>query len=229
MSIFTIGDLHLSLDADKSMELFSGWEDYICRLHDNWNQTVKEGDTVVVAGDISWSMDLKGAEKDFDFLNSLNGQKILLKGNHDYWWQTRKKMDEWVKANSFDTISFMFNDAHSAEGTALCGTRGWFFEESSDGDSLVYSREIGRLRTSVKAALDLGCGETIAFLHYPPIYGRFCAEEIVGILKEANIKKCFYGHIHSTGAANAVNREIDGVFYRLISADYLGFRPYKVK
>ncbi len=228
MSLFVIGDLHLSLGVKKPMDIFDGWGDYTGRLYSNWNKAVKPGDTVVVPGDISWGMTPEEAGPDFAFLNALPGDKILLKGNHDYWWQTRKKLETWKAEKGFDTIRFLLNDAYVVENTGIAGTRSWFYEEEQ-ADERVFQRELGRLRSSLQALAEMECGERIAFLHYPPVYRNFSCPEIIAILKEFGVKKCFYGHIHGDSIAYAWNGVTDGISFRLVSADNLGFAPYLIK
>ena len=169
LNLFAISDLHLSFGSDKPMDVFRGWENYTDRLKANWNRLVGENDTVVIAGDISWSISLEGAKADFEFINSLNGKKILLKGNHDYWWGTANKINEFLKENKFDSIKILHNNFYSDGKLAICGTRGWLYDGTGEQDKKVISRECGRLQTSIKGAIDNGT-EPIVFLHYPPAY-----------------------------------------------------------
>lgn len=228
MSVFAIADLHLSLGTDKPMDIFSGWSDYVERLKKNWLTLITPEDTVVIAGDISWAMKLEDCGKDFEFINTLPGKKLLIKGNHDYWWGTKKKMDEYLLENGFDTISIVFNNAYVADGIAICGTRGWNYESSGDKDMRILNREVGRLEASILEAKKTGL-EPIVFLHYPPVYDTIVCEEIIDTLKKHNIKKCYYGHLH--GAAthkHAVIGEYEGIKFNLISCDYTGFYPVPV-
>lgn len=225
MAIFTIGDLHLSLGGEKPMDIFRGWENYVERLQENWLAAVGENDTVLVAGDTSWAMRLSDCAADFAFLERLPGKKILIKGNHDYWWTTLSKMNRYVEENHFTSISFLHNDCVFAQGKALCGTRSWLFDVGQPHDEKVMKRECGRLRASLTAA---GDAEKIVFLHYPPVYPNADAKEIIQILHEFGVKQCFYGHLHGASIARAVQGNIDGVEYRLISADALHFFPYKI-
>lgn len=228
MALFAIADTHLSLSTNKSMNVFSGWDDYVERLEQNWRQLITNEDTVVIAGDVSWGMNLKQAQADFAFLNSLPGKKLILKGNHDYWWTTRRQMDLFFEQNGFDTLRIVHNDAVAVEDKyAVCGTRGWFFDAEEDADKLVLLREAGRLRTSIQAAKDTGL-KPVVFLHYPPRYADQVCEEILAVLEEEEITDCFYGHVHSNGIRLAVQGEIEGIRYRLISADALRFCPIPV-
>jgi len=227
MALFVIGDPHLSFGTDKPMDVFRGWQDYTARLERNWRETVAEGDTVVLPGDISWAMSLPEAEADFAFLQSLPGRKILLKGNHDYWWTTRRKMDAFLADRGFSTLRILHNDAVEAEGVALCGTRGWFFDAESEGSDLVLLREVGRLTVSVKAALATGL-EPVAFLHYPPVTRDGVCRELFGVLREYGVRRCYYGHLHGPAIARAINGEYEGVRLQLVSSDSLHFKPLKI-
>lgn len=221
MSLYAISDLHLSLSADKPMDVFRGWEDYQNRIEKNWRRIVKAEDTVVIPGDISWAMSLDEAVADFAFLNALPGKKIILKGNHDLWWSTSKKLTEFLEKNQFDTISFVFNNAAVVEDFAICGTRGWFYDLGAENK--VVLREAGRLETSIKAALETG-KRVVVFTHYPPVYGEWICEEIFSIIKKYNVTRVYHGHIHGSGFHNAKS-EHDGVEFKLLSADCIDFCP----
>lgn len=224
MSLFAIGDPHLSLSVNKPMDIFRGWTDYTDRLAKNWNAVVGEGDSVVLPGDISWAMNFEEAKKDFQFLHSLNGTKYILKGNHDYWWNTMSKMTKFLDENNFDSIKIIHNNAYSVEGFAIGGTRGWFYDDSEGDINKVILREAGRLRASLKAASELG-GEMIAFLHYPPINEVQRCDEILNVLKEFDVKRCYFGHLHGFVAPGCAKIESDGISFNLVSADFLGFTP----
>ena len=240
MAIFVISDLHLSTNAstNKSMEVFGNrWRDYMNRIKKNWNHLVSEDDTVIVNGDISWAMTLEEAYDDFNFLNSLNGTKIISKGNHDYWWSTATKIENFLTKNGFSKIKLLHNNAHIIENTIICGSRGWYINENlngapknSDYDKIV-SREAVRIRHSITEgeALDGGRGlEKLLFLHFPPIFGDFNCEEIVSVLKEYGIKNCYFGHIH--GVYDVPGRfEVDDITYTMTSADFLNFTPLFIK
>ncbi len=225
MAIFAIGDLHLSLGTTKPMDIFRGWENYVERLRENWLAAVSPQDTVVLAGDTSWAMKLEDCAADFAFLHSLPGKKLLLKGNHDYWWTTMARMNAYLSECGFTDLSFLHNNCVFAQGVALCGTRGWLFDAGEAHDEKVMLRECGRLRASLCAAKD---AEKIVFLHYPPVSTQANAAEIIAILHEFGVKRCFYGHLHGASIPRAVQGTADGVEYRLISADALRFFPYKI-
>lgn len=224
MSLFAIGDTHLSFSCDKPMDIFKGWDDYTKRLQKNWEAVVEEKDTVVIAGDISWAMKLEDAQKDFSFLEGLPGKKIIMKGNHDYWWQTKKKLSEFIDSNGFKTIDILFNNAFRVGDFTVCGSRGWFYDAEKDADMKVLLREAGRLQMSIDEAKKLG-GEIIAFLHYPPLMQSQECKEIMDVLKRNEIKRCYYGHLHGPSCSLSVNENVDGIDFRLISADFLSFCP----
>ena len=226
MALFVLGDTHLSLGGAKPMDVFPGWNGYVEKLEANWRRLVKPEDTVVLAGDISWSMRLADTRKDFAFLNGLPGRKLIMKGNHDYWWSTANKMNEFFRAEGFDTLRLLHNNSYTVDGYALCGTRGWLFDADEPHDEKVMNREIGRLRLSLEAA-EPG-KEKLVFLHYPPVYTGADAPEIVAVLKEYGIKRCFYAHLHGKAIRFAVQGEVDGIRYKLVSADGLHFCPYKI-
>ena len=228
MSLFVIADLHLSLGADKPMDVFPGWRDYVQRLEENWRSSVAPEDTVVIAGDISWAMRLEDCQKDFAFIDSLPGQKLLMKGNHDYWWNTRSKIDRYLSDNGFTTIQILHNCGYRVGDLAVCGTRGWLYNSETDEDRKIVSREAGRLLASMAEARSLG-GRLTAFLHYPPVYGGMECREILDILVENEVSDCYFGHIHGQYAAKkALTGSYKGVRMHLISCDYVNFRPVEV-
>jgi len=228
MSVFVIGDLHLSLNTEKPMDIFSGWGNYTERLQKAWQDSVEPGDTVVIPGDISWAMSLDEACADFDFINKLPGQKIISKGNHDYWWTTMRKMNDWLADNSFDTIKFLHNNSFICDGFGICGTRSWFYDEDEAEPDKVFLREMGRLKMSLDSLDFSACEDAAVFLHYPPIHRSKAVEDIIGMLKSYGIKRCFYGHVHGPSIKQAFIGEYGGIDFKLISADYLKFSPYIV-
>lgn len=227
MSLFAIADTHLSLSADKPMDIFNGWSDYVQRLQKNWRAVVTDGDTVVIPGDVSWAMSLEGAEKDFAFLESLPGRKILMKGNHDYWWNTAAKMERFFAENGLTTMEILHNNCRFYGDVALCGTRGWFYELDNQGthNEKVLLREVGRLETSLKAA---GDREKLCFLHYPPLYQGYQCPEILRLLREYGVKVCCYGHLHGASHRRALQGDRGGTAFYMVSGDYLGFHPKKI-
>ncbi|MDE7105278.1 MAG: metallophosphoesterase [Ruminococcus sp.] len=200
MSLYVIGDLHLCFsDPSKTMSIFAGWENYQEKIKENWLKTVKKDDTVVLAGDISWGMSLQQAIPDFRFINELTGNKIILKGNHDYWWGTIKKMEDFFTSEGFNTIKILHNNHYAYGRYGICGTRGWVNMPGEAQDEKVLNREVQRLETSIKSALNAGL-EPLVFMHYPPIFASNFNYDILEILYRYKIKECFYGHIHGRSA-----------------------------
>lgn len=226
MSLFAIADTHLSFGTDKPMDSFPGWNDYVDRIEKNWNKIVTDDDTVVIAGDISWAMNFDELKADFDFIERLNGKKIILKGNHDYWWNTSKKMNDFIESQRYKTISILFNNSYDVDGVSVCGSRGWLFDVDDEHDEKVLNREVGRLRLSLESAVN---DEIIVFLHYPPVTTDTKCDEILNLLKEYGIKKCYYGHLHGIAAKKAIDDVVDGIEFRLISCDRLGFIPKLIR
>lgn len=226
MRLFAISDLHLSLSADKPMDVFPGWENYENRLYENWQKVVSPEDTVVIAGDVSWGISLEQSLKDFEFLNRLNGKKIIIKGNHDYWWSTAAKIRAFFDKNGIDSVDILHNNCYFDGEYAVCGTRGWVYDGTGEKDSKVITRECGRLERSLERASELGA-KPIVFLHYPPVYGDYACEEILSVLNRYDIKKVYYGHIHGSGANKTVS-EYKGIKLNIISADRVGFIPVLV-
>ncbi|MBR6115593.1 MAG: metallophosphoesterase [Oscillospiraceae bacterium] len=229
MSLFAIGDLHLAIGApEKNMELFGGrWVGYEDKLRRGF-ELLGEDDLCVICGDFCWAMDLASALPDFRFINELPGKKLFVKGNHDYWWTTAAKMNAFFAENGLDKLSLLHNNCEFWEDAALCGTRGWFYEEETgtEHDAKILAREVGRLRTSLEAA---GSREKLVFLHYPPLYRHYACPEVLALLAEYGVKECCYGHIHGRGAHAAVIGETGGTIYRLVSADHLDFWPMKLR
>ena len=228
MSLYVLGDPHLSFGVDKPMDIFQGWGNYVERLEKNWKEIISDEDTVVLAGDISWGMNLNEALDDFRFIDSLPGRKIMLKGNHDYWWDTKTKIERFFAQNDITTISVLFNNAYRVGDIAICGTRGWFYDAKDSQDTKVINREAGRLRISIEAAKQLG-GEIVVFLHYPPVFaGRECPE-MMNVLFEYDIKKCYYGHLHGKKTASlATVGNYKGIEFKLIACDYTQCKPIHV-
>ena len=227
MALYAIGDLHLCLGAPKPMDIFGGaWVGYMDKLKEGMSVLTDE-DTVVLLGDLSWALGLDEAKEDFSWINAIPGKKIILKGNHDYWWSTASKFDKFCNANGFENMHILNNNCYFYEDVALCGTRGWFFEESrsSEHDEKVFKRELGRLETSLKAA---GDKQKVVFLHYPPRYKGYECSEILQLLKTYDVRQCFYGHLHGPSHALAQEGQWDGVEFKLVAADKIQFIPWKV-
>ena len=228
MAVFVIADLHLSFGTDKPMDVFSGWDNYTERLEKNWRKSVTDSDTVVLAGDISWGMRLEETVADFEYIHSLPGKKIILKGNHDYWWSTKSKIDAFFEKHGFDDMRILHNCAYEADGFVIVGTRGWLYNAKTDEDVKIVNREAGRLKLSIEAGKKLD-GQMIAFLHYPPLYEESRCTEILDILEANDIKDCYFGHIHGKYAlSRAPAGEYNGIKMNLISCDYVNFNPIKI-
>lgn len=227
MALYVIGDTHLSLGGNKPMNIFGGrWEGYVEKLREGFSSLTAE-DQIVLCGDLSWGMTLEEALPDFLFLDSLfPGKKYLLKGNHDYWWTTGNKMLTFWNDHGMPNFALLHNNCHFYKEIAICGTRGWFFEEEADGhNEKVFKREVLRLEASLKAA---GETEKICFLHYPPLYQGYICREIVDMLEAYRVKACYYGHLHGGSHRLALEGLRGGVEYHLIAGDYVDFCPQKV-
>ncbi len=217
----------MSFGADKPMDIFYGWQDYVDRLAENWQKKILPEDTVVLAGDISWGMTMEEALEDFRFLERLNGRKIILKGNHDYWFSTKTKVEGFLAEHGITSISILFNNAFVYGDYVICGTRGWMNEPGSAADKKVLAREVGRLRLSLEAGKEFQ-KEPIVFLHYPPVGPNSCSLELVSVMWEYGVRSCYYGHLHGRSCENAVMGCQDGIHYRLISGDYIQFDPVQI-
>jgi len=227
MALYAIGDLHLCLGAPKPMDVFGGaWVGYMDKLKDGMS-VIGPGDTTVLLGDLSWALDLEHSVADFAWINQIPGRKIILKGNHDYWWSTAAKFQKFCAQHGFENLHLLNNNFFEYEGMAICGTRGWFFEEERSGqhDEKVFKRELIRLEASLKMA---GERPKMVFLHYPPRYKGYECREILELLERYEVRRCFYGHLHGGSHKLAMEGQWDGVDFRLVAADYLGFKPYKV-
>ena len=227
MALYAIGDLHLCLGAPKPMDVFGGaWIGYMQKLKQNI-EIIGPDDTTVLLGDLSWALDLSEAREDFAFIDQIPGKKIILKGNHDYWWSTATKFYKFCEQNKFTNQWILNNNHYEYDGWAICGTRGWFFEEERSGshDEKVFKRELIRLETSLVSA---GNMQKIVFLHYPPKYKGYECTEILDLLKKYDVRKCFYGHLHGASHGLALEGMWDGIEYKLVAADRLNFQPFLV-
>ena len=226
MALYAIGDLHLSMDGQKPMDRFGEiWESHPQKL--KGFEKVTQDDVTVLCGDLSWGMSMEGAKADFAFIDRLPGKKILLKGNHDYWWSTETKARRFFEENGFESLDILHNRALFYENVALCGTRGWFYEEErgTEHDRKMMLREIGRMETSLKAA---GDREKIVFLHYPPLFENYRCEEMLSLFRSYEVKQCYYGHLHGRARLHAFQGWDGPTRFRLVSADQLLFEPLKI-
>lgn len=235
MAIYCISDTHLSLTVPKPMDVFGNrWRDYEKKLENGWNSVVGENDTVIVPGDISWGLDISEAAADLKFLSSLNGKKIIGKGNHDLWWQSEKKLKELFSSEGIENVSLLHNNAYIIDGLMICGSRGWFYDPKSSPEGAdpekISAREVIRAELSFKYADALDperIYERVAFFHFPPVFKEFVSEGMVELLKRYGIRRCFYGHIH--GAYDLPRSFVhDGIEMTIVSADYLNFIPLKI-
>lgn len=235
MSIYTIGDLHLSFKNPKPMNIFGeNWNNHEEKIKQDWTAKVKPEDTVIHPGDFSWEMYLEDTYKDFEYLNNLPGKKIMLKGNHEYWWTTVTNMKKYLEECNFQNIEFLQNNSFEVEDKIICGTRGWTLvgEETENSRKLI-AREAARLELSIKSGIEKlnesnNEKEIIVFMHYPPIIKQNQNTEFIKILKKYNIKKCYYAHLHSKSIKEAIEGEVSGIQFKLVSADALDFKLLKI-
>ncbi len=237
MALYTIADLHLSLSesTDKPMEIFGArWTDHAKKIEQRWSALVSDEDTVVIPGDISWALKLEESAQDLHFIDSLPGQKIIGKGNHDFWWSTQNKLNVFFENEGIKTLKVLFNNAFLVENVCIAGTRGWYYESSSAPRPCDYekiaARECGRLKLSLEAARTLKEGRdlpSVVFTHFPPVWNEFAFEELIDVMLAYGVKKCYFGHIHGIydHPAKTEYRSID---FELISADFLNFTPRRV-
>ena len=232
MAVFTLADLHLSFSVDKPMDIFGSlWEGHTEKLQEYWNYMVNENDTVIVPGDISWAMTVKEAEEDFRFINSLNGKKIIMKGNHDYWWQSLKKLNEFILEKGFDTISFLHNTALETENIIAAGSRGWACEAAPKAeDRKIIAREAIRFDLSINEAKKLkgeSDKEIVVFSHYPVLSPGEETSPILEVLVKHNIKRLYYGHLHGVKEERLI-KKAGGIDLELVSADFRMFTPVRI-
>ena len=226
MALYAIGDLHLSLSVNKSMEVFGpAWENYHARIEEALG-VLTEDDILILAGDTSWGMNLQEAEADFRFLDRFPGKKYLIKGNHDYWWTTAAKFRRFCEEKGIKSLELLHNNCAFYGDYALCGTRGWFLEEEQKPhNAKVLAREVLRLETSLQAA---GEKPILCFLHYPPIYQGYQCPEILAVLEKYHVGTCCYGHLHGPTIRRRLEGKRGETDFSLISADYLEFVPKKI-
>lgn len=226
MALYVLGDPHLSFRSQKPMDIFGGaWNGYVDKLREGLS-ILREEDTIVLAGDISWGMSLEESTEDFAFLDAFPGRKLIVKGNHDYWWTTANKTYRSWEEHGFKTLNLLHNNCYEYGGYALCGTRGWFLDEDKNGhNQKVFNRELLRLETSLKAA---GEKPKLVFLHYPPLYQGYSCPEILNLLEQYQVRACYYGHLHGGSHRLALEGMHGSVDYHLVAGDYLGFHPLKI-
>ncbi|SDK08459.1 metallophosphoesterase [Natronincola ferrireducens] len=229
MALYAIGDLHLSNDVDKPMDVFGEhWTMHAMKIKENWLRKVKSDDTVLIPGDISWGMNMEEATKDLQWIEALPGKKILLKGNHDYWWGSISRLN-----NSFNNMEFLQNNFFTYEDYAICGTRGWICPNPyrfTKQDEKIYHREIHRLRLSLDAAKLKGYNKIIGMLHYPPTNDLQQTSLFTEAFEAYNVDTVIYGHLHGEesyeGGLQGVHQ---GISYHLVSCDYLDFNLFRIR
>ena len=230
MAIYVIGDLHLSFNTNKPMDIFGeNWQKYEEKIKQDWLLKVKPEDTVILPGDFSWAMYLDETDKDFEFINNLPGQKILLKGNHDYWWTTVTSMRRYIQEQDFKNIDFLYNNSYEFEGKIISGTKGWNISEDQE-DIRLTKREVARLELSIQDGISKygEDKEIIVFMHYPPLTKNYINTDYTRLMKKYNIKRCYYAHLHANSIQDAVEGNIDGIEYKLVSSDGLDFKLLKI-
>lgn len=237
MAIYALADLHMSLSVPgKTMEAFgSSWDGYISKIRESWESTVTDGDTVLIPGDISWATYIDKAEEDFRFISELPGRKLLSRGNHDYWWTTMKKMEEFFAQKGFNNLEFVRTNVVEAGECLISGTRGWMIEtkESLEGSEnrKIYEREKLRIGMCIDKLNGADPGHSrkhILMIHYPPVTSRMDFTEFAHMMAEGGIDICVYGHLHGTAHRKAYEGDFEGMRLICASADYAGFKPVKV-
>ena len=240
MSLYIIGDLHLSFSEnqkeEKPMNIFgNNWFGHVEKIKKDWLEKVKSEDTVILAGDFSWATYLNDTLADFLYLNNLPGKKIMLKGNHDYWWTTLTSMKKYLEENNIQNIDFLYNNSFEIENKVIVGTRGWALQDSENATKMI-NREATRLELSIKNAIEQFGEEKeiICIMHYPPITRQKMKNEylydskFLDIMKQYNIKSCYYAHLHGKAHNEAVEGKIEGIEFKLISSDYLNFKLVEI-
>ena len=228
--IYALADLHLDYSGQKPMGIFGNvWKNHEEKIFTAWNEHITDDDVVLIPGDISWAMKLEDAYHDLIRIDELPGKKILLKGNHDYWWQSISK----IEALHFNTLHFLQNRAYIEDGTLITGTRGWsdidLEGEESEHEKKVFRRELIRLELSLKDLTNESYEFKIAMLHYPPFDKQGKPNEFARILEQFHVDLCVYGHLHAQGHKYIREGKIGTVQYVCASADYLNFRPIQLR
>lgn len=225
--IYGIGDLHLDYSKKKPMDIFGeNWLDHEEKIFENWKSKIKSEDLVLMPGDISWALKLEDAYNDLKKIDELPGKKIITKGNHDYWWESKKKMNSL----GLETIFFLQNDSYKYENITVVGTRGWKAKDSEDfteHDEKMYNREVNRLKLSLDSIENRG-DKIISMLHYPPFNLDSSPNEFVNLMKEYDVDICIYGHLHSEGHKYVVEDIIEDIEFLCVSSDYIDFNPFKI-
>lgn len=239
MSIYTIGDLHLSYNNPKPMSIFGdNWTNHEEKIKQDWISKVKPEDTVIHPGDFSWGLNLNETTLDFQYLNNLPGRKILMKGNHEYWWSTVTSIKKFLLENNFQNIELLHNNSIEVENKIICGTRGWtLLDTESEDAKRILAREALRLELSLQDAMNklgkvntenLCKAEIIVFMHYPPIVRQNKDTEFLRIMQKYEIKRCYYAHLHGASINDAIEGIVQGIEFKLVSADALNFKLFQI-
>ncbi|EYE89041.1 ser/threonine protein phosphatase [Fervidicella metallireducens AeB] len=225
MGLYAISDLHLSLSSNKPMDVFGElWKDHHMKIMENWNSKITNEDVVLISGDISWAMKLSDALVDLEYIHRLNGKKILIKGNHDYWWSSISKLN-----SLYEDMNFIQNTHFNYEDYAICGTRGWInIDDNEEHDEKVYNREILRLKMSLDSAVSAGYDKILVMMHYPPVTRISKSKEFIDIINDYKVEKVIYGHIHYDSKAICINGVYNDVQYICTSADIINFDPIRI-
>lgn len=228
MALYALSDLHLSMDGDKPMDIFSDiWKDHQVKIEENWRRVVKEEDTVLVAGDLSWALRMDSGLKELEYLHNLPGRKILIKGNHDYWWGSITKLNRM-----YEDMDFVQNNHFAYGDHAICGSRGWICPGSGifdeEKDRKIFERELIRMRLSLESAKKAGYGKFIVMIHYPPTNETFQDSPFTDLFEEYGVEKVIYGHLHGTALKRVMTGERKGTEYILTSCDYIDFTPVRI-
>ncbi len=234
MAIYTIADLHLSFGTNKPMDIFGpNWENHEQKIAENWKEQVNEDDLVIIPGDFSWAMNLEDTKKDFEYLSNLPGKKLLLKGNHDYWWSTLTKMRKFLEENKFENIDFISNNYYLEQNKFIIGVRGWILDSNKEEDLKIIRREKLRIQAQLDSIRKSFTNrkEILVFMHYPPY--EIKEDKIINpyapLFEDYNIKTCYYGHLHGEQAYGDIEDfEYNKVTYKLVSADYLNFKLLRI-
>lgn len=227
MALYAISDLHLAFNANKPMDIFGEkWYLHHEKIRNNWINKINEEDTVLIGGDISWSMNIEEGMEDLKWIHELPGRKIIIKGNHDYWWTSITKLN-----TLYEDMHFIQNNFFNYENFAICGTRGWICpggDKFAEEDKKIYQREQIRLKLSLDAAVSKGYEDIICMIHYPPTNEKFEDSAFTDIFKAYGVKKVIYGHLHGPSLARVLNGYRDGIEYIMTSCDFINFDPVKV-
>ncbi|MGN0711468.1 MAG: metallophosphoesterase [Anaerovoracaceae bacterium] len=230
MKIFAIADLHLSFDerVEKPMDIFgTNWLNHADKLKEYWEEMISDGDIVLIPGDISWALKYEEALADLEWIHSMKGTKILLKGNHDLWWTSINRLNRL-----YDDMHFLQNDFYPVGDVAVCGSRGWICpgsDEFKQHDNKIYERELLRLEFSLSAAEKAGFKKKIGMLHYPPTNDRMHKSGFTELFSRYGVSSVVYGHLHGKeGFKNGLKGVMNDVEYHLVSLDYLHCKPFQI-